>query len=256
MPRAIITKTQLPGVSEELTNKLRYRVVNRNRNLYSQWSVIGEIKRDREQTNFEEYTGSFTTDNSIPNLINIAWYTPDINQEFDIYVRYIYRQFSFLIGGDMYFYQPIQFLGRKNVNALSVGEQPPFPGRVFTSAFNNYGIQAMVKLPEYPRLNSIPINILTFERKANFYVYYLDRDPTFESGDYVNINLQNSSTVDNSQFAGIKKVSSIGPKTFFVASTGSDIAPRSAVGAGPENLNDVSKVNGIVQFVTDPVLFT
>lgn len=91
MARAIITKTQLPGVSEELTNKLRYRVVNRNRNLYSQWSVIGEIKRDREQTDFEQNTNSFTTDNSISNVINISWYTPDINQEFDIYVRYIYK---------------------------------------------------------------------------------------------------------------------------------------------------------------------
>lgn len=256
MARAIITKTQLPGVSEELTNKLRYRVVNRNRNLYSQWSVIGEIKRDREQTDFEQNTNSFTTDNSISNVINISWYTPDINQEFDIYVRYIYKQFSIFIAGDMYFYQPIQFLGRKNVNTLSIGEQPPFPGQVFTNPFSNYGIQAIIKLPEYPRLNSIPINILNFERKANFYVYYLDREPTFESGDYVNINLQNSSTVDNSQFAGIKKVSSIGPKRFSVVSTGADIALRSAVPSGLENPNDVSKINGIVQFVTDPILFT
>lgn len=254
MSKAIISKIELPGVSEELINKLRYRVINRNRNLYSQWSVIGEIKRSRDQINFDENQTSFATDNSRANIINVTWYTSDINQEFDVYVRYKLKRFDNSKGGFIYRYEPLQYLGRKSTNNISITPLP-LSGRVGISSPSNYSVQTMVKLPEYPRIFSLPVEILNFERFSNEYVYYTNREPTFSVDDYVNINLENSFSDDNSEFAGIKRVSGIGAKSFSVDSVGADIAMRSANNVAG-SINNAEKVNGTVQFVTDDIIFT
>lgn len=255
MSKVIISKTELPGVSEELINKLRYRVINRNRNLYSQWSVIGEIKRSRDQINFDDNQTSFATDNSRTNIVNVTWYTSDINQEFDVYIRYKLKRFDNFTGNFIYRYEPLQYLGRKDTNSISIGHLP-LSGRTSISAESNHSVQTMVKLPEYPRLASLPIKILNFERSSNEYIYYTNREVNFVAGDYVNINLENGpSGVDNSQFAGIKRVSSVIAKSFKVDSIGADI-PNRNINDFSGSINNAEKINGIVEFITDDIVFT
>ena len=255
MSKVIISKEELPGVSEELINKLRYRVINRNRNLYSQWSVIGEIKRSRDQINFDDNQTSFATDNSRASIINVTWYTSDINQEFDVYVRYKLKRFDNFTGGFIYRYEPLQYLGRKDTNTISIGELP-LSGRISLSAESNHSVQTMIKLPEYPRIASLPIKILSFQRSSDEYIYYTNREVNFVAGDYVNISLENGpNNADNSQFAGIKRVSSVLAKSFKVDSVGADIPIRN-INDYPGGINNVEKVNGIVEFVTDDIVFS
>lgn len=261
MAKIVIPKESLPNVSDEFTNKLRYRLINKNRNLYSQWSVIGEIKRDINPTDFLQDATSYSVDSSISGRIDATWYTSDINQDFDIYVRYKLSFFSPAYG-TFYNHEDLQYLGRKNTNYVSINKLP-LSGRISIYSFNNYSAQIMVKLPEYPRIDSLPINITEFDRKSNYLRYWLERDVPFSAGDYVNINLNNNTAVspfeDNSLFAGIKRVYSIGDdgsNSFKVESTGSNIALRAALDLGAANPNNVAKINGQVQFVTDDVVFT
>ena len=261
MAKIIIPKSALPSVSDELTNKFRYRIINKNRNLYSQWSVIGEIKRELEQADFDTNTRSYSIDSSISNRIDATWYTADINQKFDIYVRYKLFFFSPAYG-TFYNHDSLSFLGRKNTNYVSINPLP-LSSRISIYSFGNYSAQIMVKLPEYPIIDSLPVNIDQFDRKNNYLRYWLQRDVPFSAGDYVDITLNNNTAVspfeDNSLFAGIKRVYSVGDdgdNSFKVESTGSDISLRSALDLGAANPNNVAKINGQVQFVTEDILFT
>lgn len=262
MAKAIIPKEQLPEVDENLVNKLRFRVINRNRNLYSQWSVIGEVKRQRELVDFLTNATSYSATSTKTNNIDISWYTTNINQEYEVYVRYITKSLYVPTGATLYSYEPLSYLGRKNVNSISLSRMP-LSDRLSIYTLSSYGLQAMVKLPEYPRVASTPIEVSEFRRKSNLLDYWLTRSVPFKAGDYININLNNfediSSPVDNSIFAGIKRVYSVGsegPNTFSVQSVGSDIPLRSAVDYGPTLKNTVEKINGQVQFITGDVIFT
>jgi hypothetical protein len=262
MAKIIIPKTSLPSVSDELTNKLRYRIINKNRNLFSEWSVIGEIKRDLEQTNFDENQTSFSASSSVPNRVDVTWYTPNINQNFDIYVRYKTRQVYSPTPFTWYLYENLQFLGRKDTNSISLSRLP-LSDRSSIYSLNSYAVQVMVKLQEYPRIESVPINITQFRRKDNFLEYWLQRDAPFRAGDYVNINLNSyysfGTERDNSIFAGIRRVSSVGgngPNTFSVASTGANTPLLAALDVGATSPNNVAKINGAVEFVTGDILFT
>jgi len=145
MAKVIIPKSSLPNVSDELTNKLRFRIVNKNRNLYSEWSIIGEIKRDLDTTNFDNNSSSYSINSSISNRIDATWYTADINQEFDIYVRYKVQYVSALYG-TFSEYQNLQYLGRKNTNSVSVNKLP-LSGISSPYTTSCTGVQIMVKLP-------------------------------------------------------------------------------------------------------------
>lgn len=261
MAKIIIPKEQLPNVSDDLINKLRYRVINKNRNLYSEWSVIGEIKRSLDIVDFDSDATSYSIDSSISNRIDATWYTANINQEFDIYTRYKIENFSPTYG-TFYSYENLEYLGRKNTNSVSINKLP-LSERVSIYTISCFSVQIMVKLPEYPRIESLPINIVEFDRKSNYLRYWLERDTPFAVGDYININLNNNNAVtpfeDNSVFAGIKRVASVkddGSNSFKVASVGSDIALRSPLNLGAAYPNNVAKVNGIVQFVTNDIEFT
>jgi hypothetical protein len=258
MAKIIIPKEQLPGVSEELTNKLRYRIINKNRNLYSEWSVIGEIKRDREEVNFLENETSYSASATIANRIEATWYTSNINQSFDIYLRYKTEEYYSAGPLTWYKYEPLQYLGSKETNYLSITRMPLSN---VTSLYDltSYGVQIMVKLPEYPKVESSSINVTEFERNSNYLEYTLSRDVNFSAGDYVNINISNNydllSAQDNSDFAGIKRVYSVGDSgnnTFKVYSPGGNIALR----VPPDSTSNVTKINGKVQFVTNDIIFT
>jgi hypothetical protein len=261
MTRIVIPKEQLPNISNDLTNKLRYRIINKNRNLFSQWSVIGEIKRDIDPTDFESNATSFTTDSSISDRIDVTWYTGNINQDFDVYTRYKLTYFDATYG-TFYRNEPLRYLGRKNTNYLTINKLPLSNlGSIYT--VDNYAVQTMVKLPEYPRLFSLPVNIEEFDRKADKLRYWAERDIKFSAGDYVDISLNNNNTAspfeDNSLWTGIKKVYSVGdngPESFSVELAGADIPLRQVLDLGPGYPNTVSKINGSVQFVTDDILFT
>lgn len=261
MAKVIIPKSSLPNVSDELTNKLRFRIVNKNRNLYSEWSIIGEIKRDIDTTNFDNNSSSYSINSSISNRIDATWYTADINQEFDIYVRYKLQYVS-AIYGTFSEYQNLQYLGRKNTNSVSVNRLP-LSGISSPYTTSCTGVQIMVKLPEYPRIDSLPINITQFDRTGNSLRYWLSRNVPFSVGDYVNINLNTNTSIspfqDNSIFSGIKRVTGIGfggQNTFSVQSSGTDIALRFPLAIDASRPNNVAKINGNVQFATGDISFT
>ena len=86
MSKIIIPKSELPELSTSLTNKLRYRVMNKNRNLFSDWSIISEIKRDLQEIDFYSASSSYSIYSEGNNRIAASWYTNNINQNYDIYV--------------------------------------------------------------------------------------------------------------------------------------------------------------------------
>lgn len=258
MAKIIIPKEQLPNVSDDLTNKLRYRIINKNRNLYSEWSIIGEIKRDVESTDFLADATSFSASATMPNRIEVTWYTVDINQSFDMYIRYITREYYAAGPTTWYKYEDLQYLGRKDTNYLSITRMP-LSGVASLYSLTSYGAQVMVKLPEYPKVESPSITISSFERSSNYIEYTLSKNVTFVAGDYVNINIPNNynlgSPQDNSVFSGIKRVYSVGDggaDTFKVASSGSNIPLR----VPPSSGATATKINGRVQFVTSDIIFT
>lgn len=257
MPKVVIPKSDLPDLSTDLTNKLRYRVLNRNKNLYSDWSVIGEVKRALEQINFSSASASYNAYSEGNNRIDAFWYSSDINQNFDVYVRYILKTITEGTFVTLYSYDPIEYLGRKATNSLTIAKKPM--DRISFNSLSYYGLQLMVKLPEYPIVSNSPINITQVRRKSNYLEYFLDRSHSLSVGDYVNINFNNNSTygseVDNSLFSGIKRVSRIDTVSdFSVYSPGTDInlINPPEIGGYP---NVVEKVSGSVLFATENIIF-
>lgn len=258
MAKIIIPKEQLPNLSDDLTNKLRYRIINKNRNLYSEWSIIGAIKRDFQEVDFTTDATSYSASATMANRIEATWYTADINQSFDIYVRYKTEEYYAAGPTTWYKYETLQYLGRKETNYLSLSRMP-LSNITSNYSLTSYGVQIMVKLPEYPKIESSSISVVDFSRTSNYIEYSLSRDVNFSAGDYVNIDIANNYSIvsaqDNSAFSGIKRVYSVGDSgnnTFKVSSSGSDIPLR----VPPDSSSSVSKINGKIQFVTSDILFT
>ena len=251
MSKIIIPKSELPELSTSLTNKLRYRIMNKNRNLFSDWSIISEIKRDLQEIDFYSASSSYSIYSEGNNRIAASWYTNNINQNYDIYVRYILKTITEGSAATLYSSDPLEFLGQKNTNSLTLAIKPTLAS---INSLSYVGVQLMVKLPEYPRISSSPIGISTVRRKDNQLQYMLERSHLLSVGDYVNINMNNNITygseVDYSLFGGIKQVTSISPNgvnSFGVSAIGSDtafITPPTIQGY----LNTVEKINGTVLF--------
>ncbi len=258
MSKIIIAKSELPDLSTNLTNKLRYRIMNKNRNLFSDWSIISEIKRELEQIDFSSASSSYAAYSNEANKVEASWYTANINQNYDIYVRYILKTIKESSFVTLYSYDKIQYLGRKNVNYLTISKKPT-TGLVSFNQLSYYGLQLMVKLPEYPIISSLAISINQARRKDNHLQYFLERSHLLSVGDYVNIEFNNvittGSEIDYSFFAGIKQVSTIeSASSFGVYNPGADtafIAPP-VIDGYP---NTVEKINGSVVFSTPNVVF-
>lgn len=257
MPKVVIPKSDLPDLSTDLTNKLRYRVLNRNKNLYSDWSVIGEVKRALEQINFSSASASYNAYSEGNNRVDAFWYSSDINQNFDVYVRYILKTITEGTFATLYSYDAIQYLGRKSTNSLTIAKKPM--DLVSFNSLSYYGLQLMVKLPEYPIVSNTPINIDGVSRTSNYLQYFLARSHSLSVGDYVNISFNNQITygseIDYSLFSGIKKVSRIdSASNFSVYTPGSNInfIKPPEIGGYP---NVVEKVSGSVLFATDNIVF-
>jgi hypothetical protein len=261
MPKVVIPKSDLPDLSTDLTNKLRYRVLNRNKNLYSDWSVIGEVKRALEQINFSSASASYNAYSEGNNRVDAFWYSSDINQNFDVYVRYILKTVIEGTFVTLYSYDPIQYLGRKSTNSLTIAKKPM--DLVSFNSLSYYGLQLMVKLPEYPIVSNSPISITQARRKSNELQYTLERSHSLSIGDYVNITFKNKTTygseADYSLYSGIKQVSSTSPNgvnSFGVSSVGSDTAfIQAQVFEGYPNTNVVEKISGSVLFATGDIIF-
>jgi hypothetical protein len=257
MSKVVIPKSDLPDLSTEFTNKLRYRVLNRNKNLYSDWSVIGEVKRELEQIDFSSASASYNVYSEGNNRVEAFWYSSDINQNYDIYVRYILKTITEGTFATLYSYDPIEYLGRKAVNSLSIAKKPM--DRMSFNSLSYHGIQLMVKLPEYPIVLSSPIAIDGVRRTSNHLEYFLLRSHSLSVGDYVNINFNNNITYgseqDYSLFSGIKRVSRIDSESnFSVSAPGENINFIKAIEIdGYPNV--VEKINGSVVFATQDVVF-
>ena len=257
MPKVVIPKSDLPDLSIDLTNKLRYRVLNRNKNLYSDWSVIGEVKRALEQINFSSASASYNAYSEGNNRVDAFWYSSDINQNFDVYVRYILKTITEGTFATLYSYDAIQYLGRKNTNSLTIAKKPM--DLVSFNSLSYYGLQLMVKLPEYPIVSNSPINIGDVRRNSNYLEYFLERSHSLAVGDYVNINFNNKTTYgseeDYSLFSGIKRVSRIdSPSNFSVYTPGANTSLIKASEVGGDT-NFVEKINGSVLFATENIIF-
>ena len=262
MSRIVIPKSELPDLSTSLTNKLRYRIMNKNRNLFSDWSIISEIKRELEQIDFSSASSSYAVYAGSNSKVEASWYSSNINQNYDVYVRYILKTITEGTFVTLYSYDQIQFLGQKDVNWISISKKPT-TGLVSLNALSYYGLQLMVKLPEYPIIASLPIGINQVRRKDNYLEYYLERSHLLSVGDYVNINMNNNITygseVDYSLYSGIKQVSLINsatPSRFDVYSVGADSASFITPPEISGYPNTVEKINGSVVFATPNVVFT
>jgi hypothetical protein len=235
MSKIIIPKEQLPNLSENFTNKLRYRVVNKNRNLYSDWSIIGEIKRNLEETNFNDNADSFTA-YSANSKIEVSWYITDINQEYQIYVKYISHT------NPTHTWETTQYLGKKATNSVSIAQKP--------IASDPYGAQILVKLPAYPDIANQIMNVDFISRGSGVATYQTDRSHLLSSGDYVDLMVSNEGSTDRSPMAGFKKVLSIiNANTFTVTDGGSTVSSYTPTSS------TVQKINGNVQFTTAVILF-
>lgn len=257
MSKVVIPKSDLPDLSTDFTNKLRYRVMNRNKNLFSDWSVIGEIKRDLEQIDFSSASTSYNAYSEGNNKIEAFWYTSDINQNFDVYVRYILKTITEGTFATLYSYDPIQFLGRKNSNSLTIAKKPM--DLVSFNSLSYHGLQLMVKLPEYPIVVNSSITINDVRRVSNHLEYSLGRPHSLSVGDYVNISFNNDITYgseeDHSLFSGIKRVTRIdNASKFSVLSPGANINLIKAfkIDGYP---NVLEKINGSILFATEDVVF-
>ena len=175
MAKIIVTRDELPSLSRELTNRFRFRVINKNRNLASEWSVIGQIKRPLDDINYE-LPNTFSVE-AIQKGVMLSWEkSNDISQVYDVYTKQYDR--VFIISGGFYSYgsSPLTFSESTTRNSAIVygtyssmiGINPPSP----------QGAQVMLRNFEYPRLSKSQWTVLQCERKANVIKIYLSPNIT------------------------------------------------------------------------------
>lgn len=184
MAKIIIPRSELPSLSQEQTNRFRFRVINKNRNLASEWSTIGQIKRPIDDINYE-LPNTFSAE-AIQKGIMISWEkSNDISQTYDIYMKQYQRRF--ILTGGFYSYNSsfLSFSESTTRNSAivygiyssAVGVDPPFP----------QGAQVMVRNFEYPRLSKYQWPVLQCERKADLIRIYLPPNITdFDNSNNIN----------------------------------------------------------------------
>lgn len=171
MAKIIIPRSELPSLSIEQTNRFRFRIVNKNRNLNSEWSVIGEVKRQVDDINYE-LPSTFSTQ-PISKSIIVSWEkSNDISQTYDVYMKQYERQFDMISGTFRYYSRELDFSESTTRSSSTV--HGIYSDLVGINLPSPQGAQIMVRNFSYPRLTKRAWNVLECERKNNVVKIYLD----------------------------------------------------------------------------------
>jgi len=235
LSRVVIPKASLPGINADSLNRFRFRVMNKNRNLYSNWSVIYAIRRSNDDVDFVENPDSYSI-SSTQYRIDLAWFTPDISAIYGVSARY--KFYNSVTG--FYRWDAYQSLGERVSNSVSIARKPP-------SYANEtcYGAQFVVKAKEYPNVENpyVPVSTIQGAGSVNYITTLTSHGLTV--GDYVNIDINNGAS-DLSSFGGIMAVTSTPSSTVF-HTTGSIVL---GVTTPTGQDNRVQKVSGNNKFIT------
>lgn len=171
MAKIIIPRSELPSLSIDQTNRFRFRLVNKNRNLNSEWSVIGEVKRQIDDIDYE-LPSTFSTQ-AMSKSIAISWEkSNDISQLYDVYMKQYERQFDFLSGNYKYYSRQLEFSESTERSYLTV--HGIYSDLVGISLPSPQGAQIMVKNFSYPRITKKAWTVLSCERVGNVVKIYLE----------------------------------------------------------------------------------
>lgn len=193
MAKIIIPKNEIPSFSDEQTNRFRFRVVNKNRNLNSEWSVIGEIKR---QIGDIDYTlpSSFGV-NSINAGLIVSWQTiNNINQLYDVHMKQYSRIYESAGGGYYTYFSEDSMLSESTSKNTATIHLINTGGLIFTGGGGQNGSQAIVYNFSYPRKELTKWNVLGCERVSNVLKIYIqsgvtDFDKINNSNNYVYVDM-------------------------------------------------------------------
>lgn len=187
MAKIIIPKSELPSLSAEQTNRFRFRIINKNRNLSSEWSPIGEVKRQVDDIDYS-LPDTFTIDPLQSGLL-VSWEKTSGNyQQYDIYRKQYSSEYVVMSGSTFYSSGELLFL--ESTSESSVVAHGLYSNRVGTSPPIPRGAQIMVRNFTYPRVEYPTWNISDCERKSNTVKLYIDAetddfDDAFATNGYV-----------------------------------------------------------------------
>jgi hypothetical protein len=198
MAKIIIPRQDLPSLSQEGVNRFRFRIINKNRNLSSQWSVIGNIKRPAEQIDYE-LPGTFSITPG-DNHLSVFWEkNTGTIQEYEIYLKQYSRQFNGGSGSFNYFSESNYLYEVTSLNHSFVYGK--FSGLVGINPPSPQGGQIMIKNYVYPRITRSNWKVLFAERKSNVVSIYIepgvtDFDKSYNDNNtiYVDITIKSIST--------------------------------------------------------------
>lgn len=175
MAKIIIPRTDLPSLSQEHTNRFRFRVINKNRNLASEWSTVGQIKRPVDDIDYQ-LPNTFSAQ-AIQKGVLVSWEkSNDVSQVYDVYSKQYVK--TFILSGGFYSFTstPLTFSESTSTNSAVVygtysnyiGISPPSPT----------GAQIMVRNFNYPRLSKTEWPVIQCRRKSNTIEIYLQPNIT------------------------------------------------------------------------------
>lgn len=235
MAKIIVPRNELPSLSQEQTNRFRFRVINKNRNLASEWSTIGQIKRPIDDIDYE-LPNTFSAE-AIQKGVMISWEkSNDISQVYDVYMKQYQRTFISASGG-FYSYNSLPLTLSESTTRNSaivygiyssmVGVNPPSP----------QGAQVMVRNFEYPRLSKTQWPVLQCERKADVLKIYLPPNITeFDNSNndtgtvYVDTTIQAATGSYFTSFASMELFNRVETYTVNKSNPSYTILQKSSVG--------------------------
>lgn len=208
MSKIIIPRSELPSLSIDQTNRFRFRIVNKNRNLNSEWSVIGEIKRQVDDIDYE-LPSTFSTQ-AMSKSIAVSWEkSNDISQIYDVYMKQYDRQFDIGTGNYRYYSRELSFFESTERSYSTV--HGIYSDLIGINIPSPQGAQIMIKNFSYPRITKRSWNVLACERVSNVAKIYLepgvtDFDKTYneENKTYVDMTILREKNIYFTTYADMK----------------------------------------------------
>jgi hypothetical protein len=235
MAKIIIPRSELPNLSQEQTNRFRFRVINKNRNLASEWSTVGQIKRPVDDINYS-LANTFSAE-AIQKAVMISWEkSNNISQTYDVYMKEYQRTFI-STGGGFYSYNSSPLSLSESTTRNSAVVYGVYSGAVGVAPPSPQGAQIMVRNFQYPRLSKYQWPVLQCERKANVIKIYLspnitDFDDSYNANGtvYVDTTIQAASGSYYTSFASMELFNIVETYTVNKTNPSYTILQRASVG--------------------------
>lgn len=236
MAKIIIPGNELPSLSQEQTNRFRFRVINKNRNLASEWSTIGQIKRPIDDINYE-LPNRFSTE-AILSGVMVSWEkSNNISQLYDVYMKQYQRTFI-MTGGGFYSYNSLPLDFSESTTRNSAVVYGIYSNLAGTSLPSPQGAQVMLKNFQYPRLSKTEWPVLQCERQSNIIKIYLPPNITeFDNSNnnngtvYVDTTIQAAKSSYFTSFASMELFNRVETYTVNKSNPSYTILQKSSTGA-------------------------